>query len=290
MEAGITEKKPLATFAMLVYNQEEYIREAVQAAFDQTYSPLEIIISDDCSKDGTFRIVEEMAASYTGPHKIICSRNQNNLGIAEHVNKVNRMAQGELIVLAAGDDISVPERTEKLVGRYLRSEKTAHYLFSLARKIDVNGQLLETVNSPGAPNANDKWKAAFSPYPIAIGATEAWTKQLAEFFSPLGKGVWAEDQVFGLRGLLLGKVDYIDEPLVLYRVGSGVSTTARKFSMRRYFKGKIANAGIYWQRHKDLRHSGNRTLAVLVALKAIGLVLLMPIDPLLSSMKKLGRT
>ena len=60
--------RPLVTFALFAYNQEKYIREAVEGTFSQTYEPLEIILSDDCSSDRTFEIMEEMAATYDGPH------------------------------------------------------------------------------------------------------------------------------------------------------------------------------------------------------------------------------
>lgn len=40
---------PLVTFALFAYNQEKFIREAVEGAFAQTYESLEIILSDDCS-------------------------------------------------------------------------------------------------------------------------------------------------------------------------------------------------------------------------------------------------
>ena len=49
--------RPLITFALFAYNQEKYIEEAVQGAFLQTYSPLEIILSDDGSTDRTFEII-----------------------------------------------------------------------------------------------------------------------------------------------------------------------------------------------------------------------------------------
>jgi glycosyltransferase involved in cell wall biosynthesis len=58
--------RPLVTFALFTYNRERYIREAVEGAFSQTYSPLEIILSDDCSSDSTFEIIREMAGAYVG--------------------------------------------------------------------------------------------------------------------------------------------------------------------------------------------------------------------------------
>ena len=55
--------RPLVTFALFAYNQEQHIREAVDGAFSQTYEPLEIILSDDCSTDRTFEIMQEIETS-----------------------------------------------------------------------------------------------------------------------------------------------------------------------------------------------------------------------------------
>ncbi len=63
--------RPLLTFILLAYNQERYIAEAVEGALGQTYSPLEIILSDDCSGDRTFELMKEAADEYRGPHEVI---------------------------------------------------------------------------------------------------------------------------------------------------------------------------------------------------------------------------
>ena len=42
-------ERPLISFVVLAYNQESFIREAIEGALTQTYSPLEIVFSDDCS-------------------------------------------------------------------------------------------------------------------------------------------------------------------------------------------------------------------------------------------------
>ena len=103
--------RPLVTFALFAYNQEEYIRDAIQGALSQTYSPLQIILSDDNSSDNTFTIMQEIASQYKGPHQITLNRNQSNQGIGGHINKLMLLTKGEFIVIAAGDDISMPERT-----------------------------------------------------------------------------------------------------------------------------------------------------------------------------------
>lgn len=102
------------TFALFAYNQERFIREAVQGAFAQIYQPLEIILSDDCSTDRTFEIMQEMAAAYDGPHRVVLNRTKSNAGLLAHVIGTCRQALGEVIVVAAGDDISYPQRVQKL--------------------------------------------------------------------------------------------------------------------------------------------------------------------------------
>ena len=72
--------KPLLSLLIITYNQEDYIRETLEGAFSQNYSPLEIVISDDNSTDGNFSIIKDMVSEYAGPHTIIINQNSQNLG------------------------------------------------------------------------------------------------------------------------------------------------------------------------------------------------------------------
>jgi hypothetical protein len=82
----------LLTFALFAYKQERFIQKAIEGAFSQTYSPFEIILSDDCSHDRTFGIMRDAAANYGGPHKVVLNCNPKNVGLAEHVNRVVGLA------------------------------------------------------------------------------------------------------------------------------------------------------------------------------------------------------
>lgn len=285
----MTTSLPHVTFVVMCYKQEQFIREALEGAFAQTYSPLEILISDDCSPDRTFEIVQEMVSSYTGPHKVLCSRNETNMGITAHLNKINRMAANELIVGAAGDDISMPERTAKIVAEYLADNKKTNYFYSSAREMTISGVMQGVVVSPGADCATSKLRTALSPYPLAIGATQAWTRKLIDSFSPFHPDVWAEDQVLGFRGLLLGNIRFIEEPLVCYRMGSGISTRKQKFSVKKYFKEKQKEIGIYRQRWRDAIRIGSYVPATALAIKIVVLSVSMPIAPLISAVRKLTK-
>lgn len=105
----------LVSFYILTFNHERYISDAISAALRQMYSPLEIIISDDCSTDRTWEIIQSRIAGYQGPHRLIARRNTDNLGISAHINALWQVCSGEWIVASAGDDASVPDWVERIM-------------------------------------------------------------------------------------------------------------------------------------------------------------------------------
>tara|TARA_B110000977_G_scaffold180414_1_gene240014 strand:+ start:396 stop:1454 length:1059 start_codon:yes stop_codon:yes gene_type:complete len=210
--------RPLVTFALFAYNQEEYIREAVEGAFAQTYEPLEIILSDDCSTDRTFEIIQEMADAYDGPHSIILRRNIINLGTALHVQMAFGESRGLLFVVAAGDDISRPNRVSILVDTWTgagRPEGAIHSGWESFRK----GQIiaLQPVKRYSFSDrilegyAQSYWLPAAAP-------TCAYTRGVFEHFAPLLGGSIIEDLPLQLRAALIGKFVACDQTLVRLRL------------------------------------------------------------------------
>jgi glycosyltransferase involved in cell wall biosynthesis len=250
-------EKPLVTFALLGFNQEQYVRAAVEAAFAQDYSRLEIILSDDCSADGTFEIMREMAEEYSGPHRIVLNRNAVNQTIGGHINVINRLARGELIVAAASDDISLPTRTSRIVDRWLSTGKHAGVVHSSCSTIDHSGRVLNELPCPCLPALGSPEDAA-SNNAYVIGATSAWSMDLYKLFGDLKNDVVHEDCALAFRSLLAGlPISYIDEPLVLYREFVGSSGFYKgaggrlSASERLIFLGRARND--YQQKLQDLK-------------------------------------
>ena len=216
---------PLVTFALLAYNQEKYIRDAVEAALSQTYSPLEIIFSDDHSSDGTFQIMRKIALDYRGPHRIVLNRNGLTLGLGAHVNLVNRLATGELVVAAAGDDISFAKRVERLVQIWIETDKPSA-LSSQASVIDAAGMTVYPrfrgyegfQPMPSDDRQNCLRRLIKDDHCILLGCTEAWQRSLFETFGDLAAGVVHEDNAMAFRAWLVDGVGYLDDVLVAYRV------------------------------------------------------------------------
>lgn len=209
-------EKPLITFALFAYNQEQFIREAIGGAFAQTYSPLEIILSDDCSTDGTFQLIAELASEYIGPHKIILNRNPTNLGLGDHINKVMGLCNGELIVVAAGDDISLPSRTATIAKVWLEHEKKPSSIYSKSVIIDSKGMASKELDSPLPKRTLEE---NLMHYMSGVqGCSHAWSRQVFDVFGQLLIDTVCEDRVIPLRSMLMGGIKYIPDVLVEYRV------------------------------------------------------------------------
>lgn len=209
---------PLVSFILVAYNQEKFIEEAVRAALRQTYEPLEIIISDDASTDRTFEIAKAVAGQYEGSHRVTVRRNAKNMGINPHINWVVNEAKGEFIIAAAGDDISLPERTEELV-RYWQAGASG--VFSNASLIDAQGNSRGLFVRAGYRHKRDWRTMALDGTHGAWGCSFAWEKRVFDIFGDMPENILGEDAVIPFRCALLKGVAYVDEPLVQYRDHGG---------------------------------------------------------------------
>lgn len=212
--------RPLVTFALFAYNQERFIGEAVDSVLAQTYEPLEIILSDDGSSDRTFEIMREMAGAYRGPHQVRAVQTERNLGITHHALLRCREANGEIIVVAAGDDISNPERTERLVEAFgvdasILAVTTAFDMVDeLGKPLREHVTLEEFMKNKASPIY---FKQTAHPYVAIQGSTAAYRRELFQLPYPDEIGGW-EDQLFNFNIYAHGgRVVALNESLVKYR-------------------------------------------------------------------------
>ena len=103
MDLDITNNKPLVSVCMITYNHEAYIAEAIEGVLMQkTTFPVELIISDDCSRDNTREVVEKYALQY--PNLIIADLPAQNRGMMANVQHNLSLARGKYIAFCEGDD------------------------------------------------------------------------------------------------------------------------------------------------------------------------------------------
>lgn len=232
--------RPLVSMLLIAYRQADTVGEAVAAALAQTYSPLEIIVSDDASGDGTWDAIEAALAGYAGPHRIVRNRNPHNLGIGAHLSHLASLAQGELLFVAAGDDRSLPERCARTVEAWLAHGRRPDLIAAALVDIDAQGErhgVLQPSDLSTYGNAAD-WIAR---PPYVIGAGQAWARRLFERFGPLPGGTVAEDLIMVFRAIVSGGAMTLDEPLVAYRRG-GISRRRRALHAADVRRKLAANA------------------------------------------------
>src|SRR6478609_2620456 len=135
-------QKPLISFIVLCYNQEKFVREAIEGALSQNYSPLEIIIMDDSSTDRSYEIAQQVVSDYKGPHQVQVCRSPRNSGVGKSINSAVKMCSGELIVGSAGDDVSLPTRTTVIYEAWEKSGRRATSIFSSYTVISEDGVVL----------------------------------------------------------------------------------------------------------------------------------------------------
>jgi glycosyltransferase involved in cell wall biosynthesis len=211
------ENRPLVSFTIFTFNQEDLVREAIDGALAQSYQPLEVIISDDCSSDATYDVILSAVSGYRGPHTIRLNRNSVNLGLGAHVALVHAMAQGSVIVHAAGDDVSLPFRVSRIMEEYLRQPSRSVLIESNAFVINDAGDVVGTYHkdrASGVYETLNPWQKVTA----GGGATYAISRDLIDCFDPIPADFIAEDGLLNVRANLLSGVLYIAEPLMKYRV------------------------------------------------------------------------
>ena len=221
-DSGDDPGAPLVTLAIIAYNQQDLVGAAIAGALAQDYPNLEIVLSDDCSPDDTFEAMRAAAAAYTGPHRILLNRSAHNRGLLRHIYEAVAVTSGQLIVLGAGDDISLPHRVSTLVAAWQESGASA--LGSDWEVIDEHGAVTGS-GSAGPAAMVQPWFAGNTPVPTLTGATGAYERLMFEALKLPDFPIFAEDFFFALLLNLRSRpIVYVRQKLVRYRVHGGSLT------------------------------------------------------------------
>lgn len=206
------------TLIMLTHNQQEWVGEALQSAFAQDYSPLQISISDDCSTDATWKIAQAAVAAYSGPHEVVLTQTERNMGVCGSVNNAIRQAKGEFIVVASGDDISYPGRVRRLVAEYERLGLEYVSLFSKTLPIDADGEVCGRELPEYRVTDELLTAEVLGSNGGVAGCAQAYSRNLFDRFGYLPDDGAQEDHLLAYRAALVGQVHFVDEVLVKRRL------------------------------------------------------------------------
>ena len=228
------QNKELISICILSYNQENFIEEAIEGALSQEYENCEIIISDDCSKDKTFERITNKISGYQGNKNIILNRNEQNLGLVNHINKITtELVHGQYIMLCGGDDISLPNRASDAV-KCFKNNPSVTAVTGGAIHINANGiEIGRSYNQSDAMTSITDSKYLFNQSLMSglVGLTIH--RKVIDTFGPLQSTAQTEDSCYRFRSLLLGKMMTLSNIILRYRHhGNNISAASNIFNLK----------------------------------------------------------
>ena len=216
-------EKPLVSVTVCSYNQERYILECAESVLAQTYSPLEIIFSDDGSSDRTADIIESCLAKYKGNQSVVFLRHPHNLGGKgkENFLAAYQKSSGQFIIQFCGDDVMMPTMVEKMVDAWLAKEVSM--VTVNAEYVDEESRLLERqIRDPNkTPDISLEAIARDGVNDAVFGAGMGCSRELLEYFDYAGNALpahlGAADIMLTFYACLLKGCEVIGTPLMKYR-------------------------------------------------------------------------
>lgn len=126
---------PLITVIVPSFNQGKFIRETIQSCLDQDYRPLELLVMDGGSTDGTVDVLK----SFSAPELRWWS--EPDRGVVDAVNKGMERASGSILTIQSSDDVFLPGAIGAAVAA-LRSQPQAGLAFGDIELIDSDSALI----------------------------------------------------------------------------------------------------------------------------------------------------
>ena len=209
---------------MATYNGEKYLNEQIDSLLNQTYKNIQIIISDDCSKDSTKNILKQYEEQE--PQKIKVFYQEKNLGYVKNfeflLNYEKEQEDSSIYMLCDQDDVWKEEKVE----RSLEKLKEGNYdlVFGDIEVIDENlNTKLKSYNdfmhlTPRIKKYISSYKLQYL-YNCMTGCTIISRKELLNKVLPFPKNskYVIHDYWLGLIAEIYGKVGYLQTPYILYR-------------------------------------------------------------------------
>lgn len=200
------------------YNQSQYLTQAILSAYNQSIKPIEIIVSDDCSTDGTADVLSRLSNEI--PILKVISQ-PVNLGITYNSDNCLRCATGDLIIRLDSDDYLSPFYLEKL-SKLLVKYPQAGYAHAAVQEVDQYGSFLQKrqlARKSGYQDSIEALQSASKGYRVSANIIMFKREALIKVNYLTDRPMSAEDYHLSasLAAAGFGNV-YLNEVLSFYRV------------------------------------------------------------------------
>jgi len=203
-------------FAVPVRDKAKYLRRTVNAVLSQDCQPIEVIFSDQCSTDGSWEILQDVASKYQGPHHLRimqCPETQirGMAGLNVHLNWIHNQTDADVFISSAADDLPMPSRARKTIEAFEKYNPSMVItgMYFLEEDGKYHGET-------GFPE-EDGWVNVEQVYSYFIGGstTQAWSRSFYERINGL-QGVGSPDMVLPFLACLDKGAYFLKERLHCY--------------------------------------------------------------------------
>lgn len=238
-------KIPLVSIIVVTYNSEDFVIETLESIKEQSYHNIELVISDDESKDRTVEICNDWLNknSHRFVHfKIIAGK--KNIGIPANCNRGIISSEGEWVKLIAGDDILLPNAIEKYI-KFVSQYPEAEIIHAKVIRMVHKGDIIEYINAEKSPKTlhhgmTPEIQFDFLKFSSMVKAPSVLIKKkLLKNLNYFDESIkLCEDWPFWLKATSNGKKFYfLNEETVFYRIHdkSVYSGAENKFVISPFF-------------------------------------------------------
>lgn len=246
---------PTVSVALCTHNGLPFVREQIRSVLHQTAAPVQLVLSDDASTDGTVAAVREIVARFraeqpTTSIQLTILENKAPLGVTANFQQAVLACTGELVALCDQDDVWVPNRLQRMAEEFSGRENLA-LLHTDARLVDGEGApightLFEAIGLTASERRRERagdGLAVLLQRNVVTGATAVFRRSLLESASPFPAS-WVHDEWLAMIAALTAQLDLLTEPLIDYRqhgtneIGAAKPTIADRLDRLRMSRGE----------------------------------------------------
>lgn len=225
--------QPKVSIVCTVYKHEPYLRQCFDGfVMQKTNFPIEVLVNDDCSPDGSAAIMREYEAKYPELfHCIYQKENQYSKGLLPWFEILFPIAKGEYIAICEGDDYwTDPYKLQKQVDWMdAHQEYIACFHNAFVQCGELKG-LFSPLNQNHYPTTEDLIEKDWF-----IGTPTLLYRNVLKVYPEWRIGVKSDDYLLELLLAKEGRFCYLDDVMAVYRVeGQGVSTAMNANKIKMY--------------------------------------------------------
>lgn len=116
------------------YNNETYLKKCIESVIAQSYRPIEIVVVDDCSTDGSVALLKDLDATY---EELTVIYLKNNNGVSAARNKGLVFASGEYVTMLDSDDYYYNK--DKIANEMRLIRDGSNFAYSKVLRVDLEG-------------------------------------------------------------------------------------------------------------------------------------------------------